>query len=80
MHRPNPSESEVKIDSGFFAPNVDNWQHFSSFKNAAKVSNSMATKSRVRIKKPAVTYDIVSYYIKAVCPNLFAALTNIFII
>jgi hypothetical protein len=33
---------------------------------------------RARIKKPVVAYDIVSYYKKAVCPNLFAALPNIF--
>jgi hypothetical protein len=30
--------------------------------------------------KPVVTYDIVSYNRKAVCPNLFAALSNAFII
>jgi hypothetical protein len=33
---------------------------------------------RVGIKKPLVTYDIVSYYRKAVCPNLFAALPDFF--
>jgi hypothetical protein len=33
---------------------------------------------RVGIQKPVLTYDIVSYYRKAVCPNLFAALPNIF--
>jgi hypothetical protein len=33
----------------------------------------------VRIQKPVVTYDIVSYYRKAVRPNLFAALPIIFI-
>jgi hypothetical protein len=32
----------------------------------------------VRIQKPVVTYDVVSYYRKAVCSNLFAALPNIF--
>jgi hypothetical protein len=28
--------------------------------------------ARARIQKPVVTYDIVSYYRKAVCSNLFA--------
>jgi hypothetical protein len=35
---------------------------------------------RVRIQKPVVTYDTVSYYIIAVCLNLFAALPNVFIL
>jgi hypothetical protein len=34
----------------------------------------------VRIQKPVVTYDIVSYNRKAVCLNLFAALPNVFLI
>jgi hypothetical protein len=33
---------------------------------------------RVRIQKPVVTYDMVSYYTKAACPDLFAALPNVF--
>jgi hypothetical protein len=38
-------------------------------------------RNRTRTQKPAVTYDIVSYYYrKAVCPNLFAALPNVFLI
>jgi hypothetical protein len=34
--------------------------------------------ARVRIQKPLATNYVVSYYKKAVCPNLFAALPNIF--
>jgi hypothetical protein len=34
---------------------------------------------RVRIQKPVVTYDSVSYDRKAVCPNLCAELPYIFI-
>jgi hypothetical protein len=34
---------------------------------------------RVRIQKPVVTYNVVSCYRKAVCPNLFAVLPNVFI-
>jgi hypothetical protein len=30
------------------------------------------------LKKPVVTYDIVSYDRKAVCPDLFATLANVF--
>jgi hypothetical protein len=32
----------------------------------------------VRIQKPLVTYDIVSYNTKTACPNLFAAFPNVF--
>jgi hypothetical protein len=32
----------------------------------------------VRIQKPVVTYDIVTCDKKAVCPDLFATLTNVF--
>jgi hypothetical protein len=36
----------------------------------------MTQDGRVRIQKSVVTYDMVSYYRKGVCPNLFAALPN----
>jgi hypothetical protein len=32
----------------------------------------------VRIQKPVVTYDIVTFDIKAVCPDLFATLPYFF--
>jgi hypothetical protein len=35
------------------------------------------TRIRVRIKKPVVTYDIVSYHWKAVCPNLLVGSQNV---
>jgi hypothetical protein len=34
--------------------------------------------ARVRILKPVVTYDIVTFDKKAVCPDLFATLPNVF--
>jgi hypothetical protein len=55
---------------------VSGWEHLNrGFESAGGVQGG-----RVRIKKPVVTYDIVSYCRKAACPNLFAALPNIFIV
>jgi hypothetical protein len=45
---------------------------------SARSPCAMAKLGRVRIQKPVVTYNVVTCDKKAVCPDLFAALPNVF--
>jgi hypothetical protein len=55
------------------------WNTVRSLKgHAADDSWLLIWNQQVRIQKPVVTYDVVTYDKKAVCPDLFAMLPNVF--